>query len=458
MPTSGQHLNIQGYGNRDYAKYFRNKQVWFPFDVYNENRTQLYPQHTWIDIPIHQLETTFYLPVWVDEGNYDVLFRSIAENAPPNFTTQSLANTDLANHVATDVEPVEVIGRIYDFHMTDIADYNWESVFRKQQGSALPTGNSYWVGLRGIDGNGRGNRQPFTLPIRLGSHPEAGMKNIAVKTGYHFKFDLKTKGNMFGRGDGIRITPTFDYASSDGTKRQEVDLYYHSASKYFVRIGSAEDKEKRYVILNERLRNVPLDSLRDTASYYYDAAGSNGGDVGSRDVFIAQYLKQTEKQTWVGNWTWMILPEQLRIFIGNGRIPNNASVSANRAFAAEQQWYGEYSLPAAVYAVPKGTNLAEYGRTHTLNEKSPIFLKHGFIIVNFNIETIRNRDVDHPHLQYIHGPAMNAFPYLNQWGLEGFERTVKDAYQHTFQLKEGDVIFYHADKSSYDDFKSSGTH
>lgn len=458
VPTSGQHLNIQGYGHRDYAKYFRTKQVWFPFDVYNESRTQLYPKHTWIDIPIHQLDTTFFLPVWVDEGNYDVLFRSIAENAPSNFTTQSLANTDLANHVATDVEPVEVIGRIYDFHITDIADYNWEPVFRKQQGSAVPTGNSYWVGLRDIDGNGRGNRAPFTLPIRLGSHPQTGMKNIAVKTGYHFKFDLKTKGNMFGSGDGIRITPTFYYVSADGTKRQEVDLYYHSAGKYFVRIGSAEDKEKRFVVLNERLRNVPIDSLRDTASYYYDAGSSNGGTTLSRDAFIAQYIKQTEKPTWVGNWTWMILPEQLRIFIGNTGIPGNASVTANRAFAAEQQWYGEYSLPAAAYVVPKGTNLAEYGRTHTLNEKSPIFLKNGFIIVNFNMETIRNKDVDHPHLQYIHAPAMNAFPYQNQWGLEGFERVIQDAYRHTFQLKDGDVIFYHVNKSSYDDFKSSGTH
>ena len=71
--------------------------------------------------------------MWVDEGDYQVYFRTIAENAPPDYTTQPDANTNLSHHVATDIEPVEVIGRVYDFHITDIADYNWETVFRKQK-------------------------------------------------------------------------------------------------------------------------------------------------------------------------------------------------------------------------------------------------------------------------------------------------------------------------------------
>lgn len=196
IPTNGQHVNYPGYGNRDYAKYFRTKQVRFPFDTYNGSRTVFYPKNTWIDIPVNQLDTEFFLPVWVDEGDYTVSFRNIAENAPPDLTYQPDANTDLAHHVAIDEASVEVIGRIYDFHITDIADYNWESVFRWQEGNPEPTGLSYWVGLNGIDGAPRGNVSPFTLPIRRGSHPLQGYKNVAIKTGYHFKFDLKTKGNM----------------------------------------------------------------------------------------------------------------------------------------------------------------------------------------------------------------------------------------------------------------------
>nr|WP_237391806.1 DUF5704 domain-containing protein [Paenibacillus dendrobii] len=196
MPTSGQHRNIPGYGNRDYAKYVREKQVQFPFDVYTADKSRFIPKNTWVSIPVMQTSTTFFLPVWVDEGFYDVQFRTIAENAPANYATESQANLNLAHHVATDVVPVDVIGRLYDFHVTDIADYNWEKVFRTQSGSANPTGISYWVGQKTIDGDSRGNKEIFTLPIRPGSHPLQGYKNVSVKTGYHFKFDFKTKGNM----------------------------------------------------------------------------------------------------------------------------------------------------------------------------------------------------------------------------------------------------------------------
>ncbi|MET1176099.1 DUF5704 domain-containing protein, partial [Paenibacillus amylolyticus] len=75
IPTSGQHLDAgsyPGYGDRDYAKYYRIKQVRFPFDVYSADRTQFYPRNTWIDIQVPVLDTTFYLPVWVDEGDYQV--------------------------------------------------------------------------------------------------------------------------------------------------------------------------------------------------------------------------------------------------------------------------------------------------------------------------------------------------------------------------------------------------
>ncbi len=144
IPTSGPHKDIKGYGNRDYAKYVRDKQVRFPFDVYKADRTSFVPKDTWVSIPVGQLQTTFYLPVWVDEGHYDVLFRTFAENSPASFTSQMNANLDLSNHVAAQAVPVEVIGRLYDFRITDIADFAWESVFRTQKGSATPTGNAYW--------------------------------------------------------------------------------------------------------------------------------------------------------------------------------------------------------------------------------------------------------------------------------------------------------------------------
>src|SRR5690606_24643167 len=113
-----------------------------------------------------------------------------------------------------------------------------------------------------------------------------------------------------------------------------------------------------------------------------------------------------------------------------------------------------YSLPADLYAVKAGTNVAEYGRTHRgLTDKSPIFLKNGYIVVNFNMETVREGQATDPHLQYIHGPL------VNQWHqMEGFARSVQDPFGVTYRLQDGDVVLYHAGLSSRDDFRSMVTH
>ncbi|MEF2967921.1 DUF5704 domain-containing protein [Paenibacillus sp. M1] len=453
MPTSGQHRNILGYGDRDYAKYIKEKQVRFPFDVYTEDKETYYFANTWITIPVHEEETTFYLPVWVDEGYYDVEFRTFAENAPSGATNQTHANTNLSHHIAYDTVPVDVIGRVYDFRVTDIADYNWETVFRTVTGSAEPTGASYWTGLNGIDGRPRGNSPLFTLPIRPGSHPL--YKNAVLKTGYHFKFDLKTKGNMFGPGDSIRITPSFYFVSAKDGSRTKVDLYYQAGNRSYVKIGSSRDEVKRYVILNDRLRNVPLEELTDTALYKYDHDYTFDQVAGiGRTQFVRTYVqKMTRQKTPVGSLSLMELNARIRTLIGpKYDIPSG--VNTARANAAVQKWYGEYSLPADLYAVKAGSNVAEYGRTHNgLSDKSDIFLKDGFIVVNFNIETIRNGNTGSPYLQYIEAPL------VNQWvDMEGYARQVTDPYGRKLSLMDGDVVFYEADRSSRDDFRPMVTH
>ncbi|MCM3130602.1 MULTISPECIES: DUF5704 domain-containing protein [unclassified Paenibacillus] len=461
IPTSGQHRNIPGYGNRDYAKYIKLKQVRFEFDVYSADRNSFYPANTWIEIPVTQIETTFYLPKWVDEGNYTVYYRSFAENSPnTGFTTEQDANLNLANHVATDTVPVEVIGRIYDFKITDIADPNWETVFRTGKGSSIPKGTSYSVGPYGIDAAPNGSVFPYQLPIRRGSHPLANYKSVAVKSGYHFKFEMKTKGNLFGDKDAVRITPKFYFQDNNPltpANRVEVDLYYHSQNQKFIKIGSTEDVERREITMNTRLRNVPYTDIISTAGSIYDL---NSGWTMTRDQYINSFVKRSTEPTYVGGYDVQILPSPLRTFINTFERPSNANATPARVNASEQKWYGEYSLPAAVYAVPKGTDLAAYGRSNRLNDKSPIFLKNGYITVNFNIETIPNANLDNPHLQYIHGPLNNQW-----WDMEGFDgadgtrdHVITDPYGVQFLLQDGDVVFYDANKSSYDDYRPYGTH
>ncbi|WP_254438325.1 hypothetical protein [Paenibacillus sp. DCT19] len=127
-------------------------------------------------------------------------------------------------------------------------------------------------------------------------------------------------------------------------------------------------------------------------------------------------------------------------------------MNVDRANAAIQRWYGEYSLPADVYAVPKGTDLTPLARQNVLDEKADVFLKNGYIVVNFNLETLRDGNTDAPHLQYIHAPLMN------QWRLEGFNTNQVDDRGRSLPVKDGDVVFYHADQSSRNDFQAQVPH
>jgi hypothetical protein len=456
VPTSGQHRDIPGYGNRDYATYITRKQVYFPFDVYDNDGT-FHAKNQWLDIPVTQQQASYSLPVWVDEGPYTVSFRSFAENYPSSgFTWQDAANVNLAHHLAVNTVPVDVIGRLYDFRLTDIGDFNWERVFRTAKGSATHSPNVYYVGNKGIDGAVMGNRnmagqsvggnQLLSLPIRPGSHPEHAYRNWAIKSGYHFKFEVKTKGNMDGLYDGVRIYPTFSFVKKDGTGRIPVDLYYHDYTNkaYFVQIGSAQDKVERTILLNDRMRNVPEKELTDTSQFLSSVHG------------VTSFLTQAKKPRTIGKLSWLILPYETRTLTGPQLIPS--AVSKTRALGSMQTWRGEYSLPATVYAVKRGTNIAEYGRTHGgIREDAPIFLKDGYLIVNFRIETIRDRNLAAPHLRY-YPLEGESYPFNNQWQMEGFSRTAADKSGHTFQLKDGDVAFYHADYSSNDDYQSSVPH
>lgn len=172
---------------------------------------------------------------------------------------------------------------------------------------------------------------------------------------------------MFGSGDGIKITPTFYFVDSKGKNRQEVDLYYHSGNKRFIRIGSSADVERRHVTLDTRLRNMSQQELTNTASSLWSLNGASG----NQQTFIQQFLKDAQQPVYVGGYDVMLLPPRLRTFIGSMEVPSGIDVS--RAHASVQRWVGEYSLPAAPYVVPKGFNLAEYGRTNRLDDKSPIF-------------------------------------------------------------------------------------
>jgi hypothetical protein len=474
LPTVGQHRNIQGYGNRDYSKYIKQKQVKFPFDVYTETKAAYYPANTWINVPVNAQEVTFFLPVWVTEGQYTVEFSAYAINAlsggdfggaekEANITIPNMqvnvspANFNSAAHTAFDSIQVDVVGRMYDFKVTNIDDYNWKNVFRNA--NMTLTNNSYYVGLTNIDKNVRGNQDPYVLPVTHASNPN-GIKNLAVKTGYNFNFDLKTSGNMADVNDAIRIKPSFYFVSKDGRTRFEIDVYYHSNDKKFIKIGSQDDTVYRSVSLNSTSRTISNTELLNNATFYYDHSAlynlSTIQSDYSKGAYTRQYARKDSKEAVeTGPYAWQILNWKLRTFIGpaTNQVPTSTMIPKDEVTTKVQNWYGEYSLPAKVFAVAKNTKIHEVAQLGSFNENNSIFLKNGYIVVNFDIETINNGNVNAPYLSYYKAK------YMSQWSdMESYRKQFVDGYGRTFQTAEGDIIYYHADQSSLDDFTSSVTH
>lgn len=469
--TSGMHRDIPGYRSQDYMRYVAQKQVKFPFDVYEAATNQFYPANTWITYSGVTTSMSYKMPIWVPEGQYTIEYRAYAINNPTGTNSiEGSKNTTIPNssfelpdaldqsaaHIVTNTQTVDVVGRVYDFKVTDVSDFNWEKVFRTGAANEH-TGNLFWVGMKDRNGNTRGNARPnVVLPIMPGKNT-TGLKNTAVKTGYNFRFDLKTIGNMYGAKDAIRIKPKFYYVNVNGGTPQEVDLYYHNNEDYFTKIGSTADKVYRDVVLNHPLRNVEQNDLIRTAEYTYRHYEDYG--LSKPEGFQITYLKnfvsnESKKPIQTGPYGWQILNNQLRTLIGplKESVPAYSMVPAADVVRSEQNWYGDYSLPAKTYAVTKGTNVAAAGSSSTkINENHPMFLKNGYIIVNFDIETIRDGEVNNPYLSYY--KSVN-----NQWKREGFTNTQKDALGNIFNLNDGDTVFYHADKSSLEDFSSSVTH
>lgn len=447
--TTGEHLNIPGYatsGTMDCRKYTRERQVRFPFDVYigtDEPVNDCFvPKNTWYSVPMSVAfdEMDIFIPTWVPEGDYEVQFREIAVNAPDLNRTEELANRNHENYVAVRTSPVRVIGRIYGLKITDVNDELWRPVFRVNENSSQHTGNYYYTGTKDEEGRDRGISPIFTLPLLEGSHSVYKNRG-ALKTGYTFRFDLMTHGNYYGEQDSVVITPTFYYIPRNGGTRQEVDLWYHEEfsgkMQYFVKIepGGRNRDNPKSMVLGERNRNVSETEIIDTARIL--GLNRNTFEKAARPVgWLDKIILSQYQRTFAGKQDW--LP---------------AGVDSDTVTRSVQHWYGEYYLPNDLFAAPKGFDVAEYGRTHNgLNGKESFWLKDGYIIVNFRIETIRNGDFANPILSY--GDAV----WCNMFEREGFALSKTDSNGITFTLQDGDMVFYDTDKRSSDDFRTGGTH
>ena len=219
--TAGTHLGETGYGTRDYRKYVKARQVKFPFPVVLDGRQ--IAADSWITILSESAE--FLLPVSVPEGDYNISYRSIAINAEKNTTEQEYANTDKNNYIATGSVRVTVIGRLYDFCVTNVIDYpRWECVFWKE-GKTARTDTVYFSGTNDLNGiRQRESGSLYLVPLIRGSHPYDSSIH-APGLGYRMEFSIKTIGSMWHAEDSVELVPTYYYMERDGSSLCQVNLY-----------------------------------------------------------------------------------------------------------------------------------------------------------------------------------------------------------------------------------------
>lgn len=449
LSNAGQHLNIPGYGNRDYTAYIKDRQIYLPFDAYlGTNRDGTYLRgNAWysltnLGIGLSENTVTLYTPTWVQEGSYNIQMRALALNdTSGGSNTETNANLNIAHTVASVSKPVEVSGRVYDLKVTDVQDYAWELFFRKVKGKPEATGKAFYTGNSTINGT-VDSKRTYTFPIMPGKNDVKGYDKLAVKLGYPFRFELTTIGGYEDAHDYVRIMPAFYFVDKNGKNRQEVDLYYSTPKTPMIRVGdTVKDTLQNSMKLNFLYRGIPAEEFSKTAEAMYQLRGGINGFT--LDSWKTAFPKISQNGVLTYAYNKILMSEPIRSYIGPLEdIP--ANIGNNLSLASVQKWYGEFALPPDCLAVPKGTDLS---KQRNLTPNSPVFLKNGHIIVNFkDIAVIRNDDFENPVLQYTGKTG-------DGWALENYNHN-----QNGWELLSGDVMVYYADKRSTEDINSTGTH
>lgn len=433
--TEGMHRDIKGYGKRDYKKYTELSQVKFPFEVYiGEN---YYEQGSWISL---EEVTGIHLPTGVAEGNYKIECRTAAKNYRPedDENKQQYANLDFADYIATDFIEVSVVGRLYGAKIIDIVDYpRWETVFRRED-KITPTGFVYYSGTKNENGHLVQNKERAAIPLIRGSHLYQEQYGI-LKKGYKIKFLVQTIGDMYSKSDYLHIIPSFYYVDKNGKNRKPVDIYYESDTedgKKFVKFGSDFEKsDKKQIHMTDAYSLAPIEEL-----------------IRSSKLMGMEFSQIYEKPAIAYTFSEIQLSFRVRNFIGSEE--RNVK-NTKKALMSMQEWYGEYYLPASFCAVEKDTDLEAYIKEkYAVSEKDSIFLKNGYIIVNFQIRTLKNKKEE-----LCYQNKRNAYAgYCNMWKTEGFQKKRVDSEGIAFAFWEGDFILYDLDSSMRDDFQIMGTH
>ena len=487
-----QHSPRLGYYERDFSRSFidpenvsyiaehkdalRNE-MRLPFDVYidvdgdgDASNDRFIKSGTWIVLGRETYR--FYVPLWVKEGTYTAEFRTVAVNGTDKLDrTEPAKNLSMDNYVATDTKTFQISGRMYGLTIYDISDEGrWRDVFRVKdsmniklfEGAADGTKRTgfhedysyyYTVGLKDRYGYQTGRNEKYTLPLINGSHPKYSNAGV-LKTGYAFRFFIDTIGDMYGSGCTIRITPTFYHVDEDGGNRQKVDIYYDEEidgkHRYLVKVGEGIDLiNVQYGLAGNPYSRIPVNELMHTANVL--------GTTYSRLIYGYGPMYSYNEIRITSLFRTFIGTDYSRFVTG---MPSFAEVRAQTGETALslskyiQRWYGTYKLPSDIHAVPAGYDVKGYLAMHGITYHEDFWLKDGYIIVNFNIES--HDASGSRHLSYTNGYNFLNNGHCSMWVMEGGAIEKKDDSGAVFKLMAGDVVFYHTNKKHSDDYIGRG--
>ncbi len=292
ISNSGTHINSKGYGSRVYNasqgvlknSYAKLKQIKFPFDVYiiSGTKKELIKANTWYTLPVKEEKFEFLLSKSAKEGAYDssgneyyIETRVIAENANNDEKlkhSQEKANTNIENYVATNKIFVEVIGRLYDLTITNTTDPAWklkEDLAVKEQ----PVGQAGQINSK---------------------------YQYALKLGYSVSFNVKTLGL---KSSEIVLKPKYYFVDKTTGKVQEVDLYYHTTTKKYVKLDEnkvlGEASYEDYVGTWAGEYKLPASTLATPKGTKLPAGVTDSNKVFLKNGYIVvQFEVETNYKTW----------------------------------------------------------------------------------------------------------------------------------------------------------------
>ena len=333
--TTGNHLGIKGYGDRDYAKYTLKKEVVFPFDVMLGER--LYPANVPIVITGN---TNFRLPMTVDEGKYTIMVRTFAINYLPgsNSKPEAYANLTMDNYIAENKIKVGVSGGLMDFTLLNVKN---TTIWEKEDGSFILN--------KGV--------RLKSLPLIEGDNKK--FKNEgSFKKGYAVAFAMTTIGNYYNEPYGIRMDLDFSVLDETTGNKIPVDVYYEEVSQKenkklgLIKIGSKKDKENlHYIKISDG----------DIGLYRYD-----------RELLPRQLLA-TGSNVYIQRWTGeYALPERIYVckkgFDLEGYLKKHLSIYFDEEFWIKSGWL---VVSADISTLKDGVKILSY--TNPDNEKDGYF-------------------------------------------------------------------------------------